>query len=457
MQIVDSLINLIAGVGTSKSKLTNDKFIRREVSDSELWDMYRCDWLARKIVDVPVSDMLREWREWQADPKLIEAIENAEERWQVQETLSQASLYARLFGGSAIVIGADTANPEKPLDPLAISQGSLKYLTAFAQQDLPAGDIDRDPYSPNFGKPAFYQLSTQTSSVNIHWSRVLRFVGNNRLDTNASRSVSKWGDSILAAAYDAIHHAALSQQGIADLIHEAKIDIIKVPNLGQMLSTQEGTEQMVKRFTGANMLKSNTNSLVLDAQEEWDRKQTSFSALPDLIDRYLSIVAGAADIPATRLLSQSPGGLNATGNSDIRNYYDSLAGKRRDTIEPNLKILDRILWLDAVGRIPKDAYYEWCPMWQMTEAEKATVAYQKAQATNIYATLNIMPEEALRAGVQNQLIEDGTYPGLEAAIADLLAKGIDPLEPAAEEDPANDNPKTNSPVSNDRYQLTRMS
>ncbi len=143
--------------------------------------------------------------------------------------------------------------------------------------------------------------------------------------------------------------------------------------------------------------------------------------------------------------------MNATGNSDVRNYYDSLAGKRRDTIEPQLKILDRILWLDAIGSIPKDAYYEWCPMWQMTETEKAAIAYQKAQATNIYATLNIMPEEALRAGVQNQLIEDGTYPGLEAAIEDLRSQGVDPLEPPPEEDPANDNPTADRSLSYYRH------
>jgi len=448
---LDSLTNLVAQLGTSKAKLSNDKFIFREITAEQLWAMYRGDWLSRKIVDIPVSDMLREWREWQAEPALIEAIEASEERWQVQETLSQASLYARLFGGSAIVIGADTSNPEKPLNPLSISQGSLKYLTAFAQQDLPAGDIDRDPYSPNFGKPAFYQLSTPTSSVNIHWSRVLRFVGNSRLDTNASRSVTTWGDSVLASAYDAIHHAALSQQGIADLIHEAKVDVIQIPDLNTVVAEEAGQKKLFERFSVANMLKSNNNMLLLGDKETWNRKQTSFASMPELIDRFLSIVAGAADIPATRLLSQSPGGLNATGNSDIRNYYDSLAGKRRDSIEPQLKILDRILWLDAVGRIPKDAYYEWRPMWQMTETEKAAIAYQKAQTTGIYVMNNIMPEEALRAGVQNQLIEDGTYPGLEAAIADLQSKGIDPLEPPAEEDPANDNPKTDRSLSYYRH------
>jgi hypothetical protein len=90
-------------------------------------------------------------------------------------------------------------------------------------------------------------------------------------------------------------------------------------------------------------------------------------------------------------------------------------------------------------------------MWQMTETEKAAIAYQKAQATNIYATLNIMPEEALRAGVQNQLIEDGTYPGLEAAIEGLRSQGVDPLEPPKEEDTQSDNPTADRSLSYYRH------
>jgi hypothetical protein len=321
---------------------------------------------------------------------------------------------------------------------------------------LHVNEIDRDPSSQTFGEPLFYTLGSQTQgSVQIHPSRVLRFIGNDRLDIDFN--VDGWGDSVLMAMYDAIHHAALSTAGIAELIHEAKVDVIKVPNLGMNLSTKEGTDQLTKRFTAANVMKSINNTLLLDSQEEWDRKQTSFASLPDLIDRYIQIVSGAADIPATRLLGQAPKGLSATGDSDMRNYYDMVVAMREQAIGRQLAYLDQILWLDATGSIPQDAYPEWEPLWQLTPTEKAAIAFQKAQATNIYATLNIMPEEALRAGVQNQLIEDGTYPGLEAAIEELRSQGVDPLEPPVEEDPANDNPQTSRSVSNDRYQLSRLS
>jgi phage-related protein (TIGR01555 family) len=357
---------------------------------------------------------------------------------------------ARLYGGSGIIIGADVADPSQPLRPNRIGRGGLKYLTVVSRFDLSVTEIDRDPASTTFGEPKFYTLSSLNGgAVNIHPSRVLRFTGSDRLDIDFN--ADGWGDSVLMAMYDAVHHAALSQAGIAEMIHEAKVDVIKVPNLGSALSTEEGTKALTTRFTNANILKSINNMLLLDSQEEWDRKQTSFAALPDILDRYLQIVSGAADIPATRLLGQAPRGLNATGDSDMRNYYDMVVAMREQAIGRQLAYLDQILWIDAIGSIPKDVYPEWEPLWQLTPGEKATIALQKAQATNIYGTLNIMPEEALRAGVQNQLIEDGTYPGLEAAIEQLRLAGVDPLEPPEQEDPQSDNPTADRSLSYYRH------
>jgi len=38
----------------------------------------------------------------------------------------------------------------------------------------------------------------------------------------------------------------------------------------------------------------------------------------------MQLASGAADIPMTRLLGQSPAGMNATGDGDMRNYYDRI-------------------------------------------------------------------------------------------------------------------------------------
>ena len=422
--ISDSLVNFTSqmGIGT-KSKATSDAFILAQRSVAELSAMYRGDWVSRKIIDAPVFDMLREWRAWQASPAHIEAIESAEDHHRVPAKISRAYRYGRLFGGGAIIIGADVANPDKPLTPGRVGKNGLKYLTVVSRYQFATPEIERDPRSENFGRPKYYELQTVNGSgIQLDPSRVIPFFGADRLDDGLT-FIDGWSDSTLLSVYDAAHNAALAQTAIAELIHEAKVDVISINNLGTQLSTDAGTSALVKRFASANIMKSINNMLLLDKEELWERKQTSFAGLPEIIDRYLQIVAAASDIPATRFLATSAKGLNASGEGDLRNYYDMLAGLRKDAVSPQLAYLDQILWLDATGSIPKEAFADWCPMWQLTPKESADIAQAKANTTKIYAELGILPEEELRLGVQNQLVEDGVYPGLEAAIAALQSSG----------------------------------
>ena len=53
-----------------------------------------------------------------------------------------------------------------------------------------------------------------------------------------------------------------------------------------------------------------------------------------MVRTFLQVAAGAADIPVTRLLGQSPAGLSATGDSDTRNYYDMIAARQELDLRP---------------------------------------------------------------------------------------------------------------------------
>ncbi len=437
MGIADSLTNFVAQLGIGKSKVASDQFALVDRSDAELDALYRGDWLARKVVDVPVRDMLRPWRAWQASADQITAIETAEKRHCVRSKLARAMRTARVYGGAAIIIGADTANPTLPLNLKAVGKGGLKYLAVVPRRMLTSPGLDLDIQSASFHEPKFWTLSTQSGMMDIHPSRVLTFIGADRLhfDMNSDG----WGDSYLLSVYDAIHHAALTQAGIAELVHEAKLDIISVPELGAQLSSDAGTSALAKRFSNANALKSINNMLLLDEREKWDRKQTSFANLPDILDRYLQIVSGASDIPATRLLGTQSKGLNASGEGDLTNYYDHLAGMRDDILAPVMDRLDPILWLDATGSVPNEVYAEWRPYWQMSEKDRAEVSSKKAQTTKTYVDMGLLPDDMMAKGVANQLIEDAVYPGIEADLAKVqsaAARDSDEEDEIEEADPA---------------------
>ena len=60
--------------------------------------------------------------------------------------------------------------------------------------------------------------------------------------------------------------------------------------------------------------------------------QYTFTGLPDVYDRVMMDVAGAAKTPVTKLFGRSPAGMNATGESDMNNYYDYIDGLRENQL-----------------------------------------------------------------------------------------------------------------------------
>lgn len=453
MWLVDRLVNFVSGVGTLKDKASANAFGLHLLSPVELNAMHRSDWLARKIVDIIPHDMTREWRDWQADDEQIEAIEESERALDVQRKVNEALQRARLLGGAALFIGTGDPDPAEELRVDRLGKGAIRYLHVVSKEEVIPGEMIRDVLSPYFGQPAYYEItSPQTGSVRIHPSRVIPFVGAPILD-RVTAGNDPWGDSILQVVYDAVQNAASAAQHVAGLIPEAKVDVIKVPGLSEHLSTADGTSRLTTRFTLMNQLKSTINAVLLEGDgqsgETWEQKRIDFTQFPELIRLYLQIAAGAADIPVTRLLGQSPSGLNATGDADIRNYYDNLASRQEVELRPTMAPLDEILIRHALGSRPKDIHYAWAPLWQLDEVQKAEVAKKKAETTQIYVNAAILPQETIAKAATNQLIEDGIYPGLEAAIEEFGSE-IDPdvgvVEPGEDQEEGDGTPVKRQPA-----------
>jgi hypothetical protein len=67
----------------------------------------------------------------------------------------------------------------------------------------------------------------------------------------------------------------------------------------------------------------------------------------------------------------------------------------------------------------------------MDDSQKADVGLKKAQAYAIDVNSGLIPDGALAKGRMNQLVEDGVYPGLEAALEDAHMDDLDEGDPDA--------------------------
>jgi len=207
-----------------------------------------------------------------------------------------------------------------PLEVEGVGKGGLQHLTVLTRRQLASGDIEGNPGSEWYGKPKFYTLTGASGmQVTIHPSRLVVFKGamtpNEEFGGMGSQA---WGESVLTATFDAIKNADSTAANIASLVFEAKIDIIKVPQFSANIGNQAYEDAVLRRYALANTIKGVNGTLILDAEEEYDSKSAPLAGLTDILMAFLQIVAGAADIPVTRLLGQSPAGMNATGTADMK-------------------------------------------------------------------------------------------------------------------------------------------
>lgn len=423
---IDTMMNFVSRLGVqSADKAQNTTYTYTPPDRIELEAAYRTSWLARKVIDIPAWDMTREWRAWSGDVNddIITGLENEEKRLGLSTKVCEAMQWARLYGGGAIVLAVDgQGDPEMPLDITKVGMGQFKFAHVVTKLTLtPEEQFDLDPMSPTFGGAKMWLLAANNrATLRIHPTRVIRFLGN-KIPPNLQ--YDGWGDPVWSVFKDPIVNVDTSAAAISSLLQEAKVDVINVPGLMESIGNADYESKLLRRFSMAMMSKSINNAILLDggngdgkSGEVFTQKQINMGGLPDILRLFIMVAAGAADIPVTRLVGKSPDGMNATGDADIRNYYDMLSSRQELEMWPNIKPIDELMFRN-LGIDGSQIGFESNSLWQITPLEKATINKTNAEALNIHSATGLIPEDALMVGLLNQLYEDGVYPGLEDAVA----------------------------------------
>jgi len=415
----DGLANVLTGRGTTVDRSAHNFWMRRFTTPEQIESAYLGSWLHRKIVDIPAQDMTRAGRDWDATDDQISAIEREEKRLGYWPKLYEALTLGRL-GGGAILIGLGD-DPTKPL-PTTIRPGQIRYLSVLSRWQLSLGEMETDPESDNFGQPRYFRLSGTGRQVDIHPSRVAVFKG---LPIPAIRMTSWednfWGMSVVEACDEAVQQATTACAGFSALIDEAKIDVFRFNGTVDQLSQPDGEAKLMKRVELTNTGKSVHRAVILDKEDEWVQRQLSLAGVRDVIITYDARVAGAADIPATRLFGKSPDGQNSTGESDLANYFQGVGAKQDMQLRPPMQQIDAVM-LPSAG-VPADLPWTFSTLMVLTEQQAADIELKEAQALEKIVGLALVPETAMAKTVQNRLVESGRWPGLKVEIEKAEAAG----------------------------------
>lgn len=397
---VDGWSNLFTGLGSSKDKL---KFTRHKLNviltDDELESIFIEDGLGTRIVKLLPDDLFREGWEYTFPDKeeegakpIIDVYMGVMEEIKAVAKLKEGVTWARLYGGAVVLIGAlDGQDLEKPLNTKRIRTFDSLRIIDRSDIDFALIRFQLDPNKPRYGLPESYPIKfTIANGVEqiqyVHHTRIIEIHGN-QIPAGATRQIEReqryWGVSVLQNVYEHLQILGSSIGSIGALLNEVSVGKYKLADLVDILDSPDGEKLIKKRMEVMDLCRSVFNSVYLDKEDEYTRDDVSFAGIPDVLYNIYMLVSACTGYPITRLFGVSPAGMNSTGESDMRNYYDMVRSTQRAEIEPLVLRLVRII---AEWKNLEEPYIEWKPLQQLSEKEKAEKDKTEADKDQVIAT-----------------------------------------------------------------------
>jgi len=399
---LDAWENVLTGVAQSRGGNDFRWAASGTVTDAQLDDIYRASGIARRIVSAMPDDAFREpFKVQTGDSALDDALGLHADELRVRERCLDAWRWARLFGGGAVLLGVDDGRAmEQPIDLASIKH--VHYIAALDSRYVSPFEWETNILSPNFGQPKHYmvtRLGGQSADVvRVHASRIVRFDGEPSTITQQARQ-NWWGESSLRLALTHLQQFEGAYAATGELLQQSSVGVFRIKNLMAMIAADK-RDLFKKRFELMDLAKSVARSILIDADgEDYQRVESgTLSGMSDVLLRFAGLLSAATGIPVTILMGQAPAGLNATGDADMRQWYDRIRALQSTVLRRKLTRILRVICSaqdgPTQGRIPAKLGVEFPPLWQLTDAEKADVRAKQATADVAYITAGVVtPEE----------------------------------------------------------------
>lgn len=422
LELFDGLRSALTGTGTARDARTSYDYAFRTLTQPEIAAAYSGSGLLRKICQIPALDMVREWRTWNGlEADQVAKVYAEEKRIGLVGLVRQAEVL-RALGGGALIMGlpGDPTQSARPTDKLAFVHVVSRWHLTFAK-------LQDDATREGFGEPEMWTMNTTAGTKDIHPSRVIPF----RADRTASLAMPTlgsadafWGESTVAQVLDAVKDSDAARAAFAALLHKAKTMRIGIPNLYEYVATGE-EKKVFDRLAILATAESMHNAVVFDNGDDEGKggeaitdAEYNFAGAKDMLYAYGEFVAAISDIPATRLLGRAPEGMNASGDSQQRDWNKRIAAMQNLDLTPCLEKLDPHL-LAAAGAPSNVASYAWDPLDTPSEKENAERFKVQMEAIDKLQATAAIPEEAFNRGVQSLMVEEGYLPELELALSEM--------------------------------------
>lgn len=430
----DGYFNAFLGHGTRRwDPFSHTRFRGPGYSIAYMWtefeDMFTHNGIARKVIKAPADEAVRagfSLMDGDIEMEQNVVVQSLLEDLNVEQALSTALCWDRLFGGGVVLMLADDGGRlDEPLNLATIRR--IESLEVFDAQDVTPTHWFADPMDPRYGRPQSYTIvSYNGGSFLVDESRLLVF--NGEIVSNKTRRMRDgWGGSVMEEIIDYLKRYEMGQDNTLMTLERLSQSVLKLNGLTDLLTTEFGEEQVKKRVQLIDMVRGLMNTMAIDGEDDFDLKNISLAGVKDVLDKFETSVCAASDIPATVLFGRAPDGMNATGESDLENYYNMVARIQGRKLRPALYRLLRVL--DACSEYPfslPDRFtIDFNKLWnpsakEMAETKKAEAEAraQEAQAAAAYVNMGALDPLEVR-----DKLDDGDDYKLDRSLDGIIAEG----------------------------------
>lgn len=382
------------------------------IPDYDLAEKYQYNGLFSKIIDRPAEEALKHGIEYNiSDQTLADFLDDALDRLDWEEKATTAIRWARLFGGAVIVMLLDDGRGlEEPVNWQDIR--SVEELRVYER-----AIVQPDPNCYLTGKAEYFDISsTYGGFFRVHRSRCLVFKNGSLPEYAAPQQYFYWGLPEYVRIRRDLSIALHTHQSAANMIDKSVQPVYKQRGLQSTLAGPDGDDQVLKRLQVLDASRGMLNSVAVDMDgEDYSFQTFQLSGASEILESTYSLLSAVTCIPQTILFGRSPSGENATGESDLENYYNFVEGIQKRMLKKNIRTLLKAVTqaglYDGSIEDPGTIKPTFKPLWSLSEAEQATVELtkaQRAQATaqtaQLYIDMQVLqPDEVRRA-----LSQDGS-------------------------------------------------
>lgn len=416
---LDDWRNRLTGLGVpGRDKRIGTEFALYTLTFDQLRDLWLGDDLAARAVETIPFNALREGYDLVIsnanDPNMSadeirSEVTNKLQLLGIDQYLSVCGSYERGFGGGALLLGVNDGQDDLTV-PLNLNKvRSFDWVTPLEARELMPLYAYADPRAPKYGQPEIYQLMSRavlpsyngnyySNTMLIHESRLIPFPGIRVSRYQVTTARGGWGESVLTRVWRVLRDFNNAWAAAGVLVTDFAQSVIKIQGLWEAIAL-DGGGAFQNRLDAMERGRSVTNAVTIDANDSYERQQTPLAGLPDLLEKFAVRLAAACDMPLTLLFGTSPAGMNATGESDIRLYYDRVAAYQQQTMEPALRRICQIIFRTLGNRVEPNRWsIKFRPLWQENAKDKAAALFTQAQADNVWITAGVLsPEEVAAA------------------------------------------------------------